>query len=181
VREPCSNAELEEAAQIRADCFYEAMVPMPRFAASLAKKMAGEEYRGLLQRTAIQTDGRLRCICLVAVSPDAHVCGSLDLRLPAEASGCHPPGVPEDDPGGAFLVNVAVHRRFRGQGVGRTLISGAIRTAAQRVMAKRLYTHVDCDNDAAWRLYQQHGFDIHDDAACSLPGGRLILVSHLTV
>jgi hypothetical protein len=68
---------------------------MPRFAASLAKKMAGEEYRGLLQRTAIQTDGRLRCICLVAVSPDAHVCGSLDLRMPAEASGCHPPGVPE--------------------------------------------------------------------------------------
>ena len=71
------------------------MVPQPRFAASLAKKMAGEEYRGLLQRTAIQTDGRLRCICLVAVSPDAHVCGSLDLRMPAEASGCHPPGVPE--------------------------------------------------------------------------------------
>ena len=70
-------------------------MPMPRFAASLAKKMAGEEYRGLLQRTAIQTDRRLRCICLVAVSPDAHVCGSLDLRLPAEASGYHPPGVPE--------------------------------------------------------------------------------------
>jgi predicted GNAT family acetyltransferase len=83
----------------------------------------------------------------------------------------------QDDPGGAFLVNVAVHRRFRGQGVGRTLISGAIRTAAQRVMAKRLYTHVDCDNDAAWRLYQQHGFDIHDDAACSLPGANLRLAS----
>lgn len=80
---------------------------MPRFAASLAKKMAGEEYRGLLQRTAIQTDGRLRCICLVAVSPDAHVCGSLDLRLPAEASGCHPPGVPEVLTTCLFLASTA--------------------------------------------------------------------------
>lgn len=70
-------------------------------------------------------------------------------------------------------MNVAVDQRFRGQGVGRMLISAAVRTAAQRLMAKRLYTHVDCDNEAAWRLYQQQGFDIYDDAACSLPGAVL--------
>jgi hypothetical protein len=73
----------------------QAMVPMPRFAASLANKMAREEYHGLRNRTAVQTDGRLSCICLVAVRPGECVCGSLDLRLPAEASGNHPPGVPE--------------------------------------------------------------------------------------
>jgi ribosomal protein S18 acetylase RimI-like enzyme len=83
----------------------------------------------------------------------------------------------QDDPAGAFLVNVAVHQRFRGQGIGRMLISAAVKTAAQRAMAKRLYTHVDCDNDAAWRLYQQHGFDIHDEAACSLPGAH----THLAI
>lgn len=76
----------------------------------------------------------------------------------------------QDDPGGAFLVNVAVEQRFRRQGVGRKLISAAVKTATQRLMAKRLYTHIDCDNEAAWRLYQQQGFDIYDDAACNLPG-----------
>lgn len=55
-------------------------------------------------------------------------------------------------------------------------------------MARRLYTHVDCDNEAAWRLYQQQGFDIYDDAACNLPGDvsacrciafiRIMLESH---
>jgi hypothetical protein len=73
----------------------QAMVPVPRFAASLASKMAREEYQGLRNRTAVQTDGRMWCICLVAVSPDEGVCGSLDLRLPAEVSGHYPPGVPE--------------------------------------------------------------------------------------
>lgn len=45
--------------------------------------------------TAVQDNGRPCCICLVAVAPDEGVCGSLDLRLPAEASGHPPPGVPQ--------------------------------------------------------------------------------------
>lgn len=73
----------------------QAMVPVPRFAASLAKQMAGNEYRALHKRTAIQENGRPRCICLVAVGPNGCVCGSLDLRLSEEATGRLPLGVPE--------------------------------------------------------------------------------------
>ena len=44
---------------------------------------------------------------------------------------------------------------------------------------RRLYTHVDCDNDAAWRLYQQQGFEVYDDAACTLPGVAACNAWHL--
>lgn len=74
----------------------------------------------------------------------------------------------QGDPGGAFLVNVAVDQQYRGQGVGRSLIRAAVDTAGRRLLAKRLYTHVDCDNEAAWRLYQQQGFDVIDDEQCTL-------------
>ena len=50
---------------------------------------------------------------------------------------------------------------------------GACDMAARRLMAKRLYTCVDCDNESAWALYQGYGFDIHDDAQCNVPGGLI--------
>ncbi len=211
----------------------QAQIPMPRFAGSLARQMAIDEYRSLVNRTAARENGRPRCLCLVAVGPDDGagrcVLGSLDLRLPQEATGLQPPGVPEvhdvtttlpivtighldstirvcnmvrlsamlylakadivdvgrrapatskllngcrcavqGDPGGAFLVNVAVAQQYRGRGVGRSLIRAAVDTAGRRLLAKRLYTHVDCDNEAAWRLYQQQGFDVIDDEQCTL-------------
>lgn len=85
--------------------------------------------------------------------------------------------VVQGDSGGAFLVNVAVDQQHRGQGVGRKLIATAVDTAARRLLAKRLYTHVDCDNEAAWRLYQQQGFDVFDDAQCTLPGDFSQIIS----
>lgn len=73
----------------------QAQIPVPRFAGSLARQMAIDEYRSLVNRTAARENGRPRCLCLVAVGPDDGVLGSLDLRLPQEATGLQPPGVPE--------------------------------------------------------------------------------------
>ncbi len=55
----------------------------------------------------------------------------------------------QNDPGGAFLVNVAVDEPYRGMGVGRKLIKAAVDTAACRLMAKRLYTHMVIVRDRA--------------------------------
>lgn len=66
--------------------------------------------------------------------------------------------VAAQDEFGAFLNNVAVHKRFRGRGVGTCLVAAALEVAAGQLQARRLYTQVDCDNPPALALYDRHGF-----------------------
>ena len=118
MRQAETDAELEAAARIRADAYYQvpptvdatmlrarhgqpsdcihlcgmqAMVPPPRFVQSLARQWASDEFRGLVIRTSPSATGPPDCLCLVAVSAEGEVVGTLDLR-PATRSA--PSGVP---------------------------------------------------------------------------------------
>lgn len=62
------------------------------------------------------------------------------------------------------VTALAVHWQHRNQGLGSLLLSLAELEARARGLA-RIRLEVDCDNDAALRLYQRHGYV----ALCSIP------------
>ncbi|GFH26916.1 predicted protein, partial [Haematococcus lacustris] len=101
--------------------------------------------------------------CLVALASDSQqvVLGCIDIRLPRAATGVHPAGVPAEDHQGAYLLNVVVHMDWRGQGVGKALMRGAMERAHSHWQASNLYTHVAADNEVAWGLYRSCGFEEH--------------------
>lgn len=54
----------------------------------------------------------------------------------------------QDDDKGAFVLNVVVEESLRGNGIGTTLMAVATQMATQQWQAERMYTHVDCHNEA---------------------------------
>ena len=54
----------------------------------------------------------------------------------------------QDDPDGAFVLNVVVKETMRGNGVGQALMTAASELATNSWQAQRLFTHVDCNNEA---------------------------------
>ncbi len=66
-----------------------------RFTQNFKKGFVSQEYRSLLRRTEAPIGGLPEAICLVAVSPDGRVAGTLDLRPPACAADRQPKGVPK--------------------------------------------------------------------------------------
>ena len=66
-----------------------------RFTQNFKKGFVSQEYRSLLRRTEAPVGGLPEAICLVAVSPDGRVAGTLDLRPPACAADRQPKGVPK--------------------------------------------------------------------------------------
>ncbi|PNH00670.1 hypothetical protein TSOC_009071, partial [Tetrabaena socialis] len=66
-----------------------------------------------------------------------------------------------DDPHGCYLLNVVVREDVRGQGVGRALMRAAMARAVHSWGAQQLYTHVEADNEVAFRLYRGCGFGQH--------------------
>ena len=59
--------------------------------------------------------------------------------------------------GESHLLNIAVHPRHRGRGIGRALLSECIRRAAH-AGASRIFLEVRAGNEAAQRLYRSMGF-----------------------
>ncbi len=57
----------------------------------------------------------------------------------------------------AILEDLVVDPRHRGQGVGSSLLAGAIEQA-EALGCKRITLLVDADNASAQRLYEGHGF-----------------------
>ena len=55
------------------------------------------------------------------------------------------------------IHDLAVHRDYRGQGVGRALIA-AIEEKARKLNCCKLTLEVRQDNDIAWGLYRNVGF-----------------------
>jgi len=181
VRQAASDDELEQCANIRAVAYFEAMPSPPRMIVSAQRQIARDEFSGLVRRTAqLPNSGHPKAVCLVALSEEGSVLGSLDIRPPATLTGKQPKGVPQDE-FGAFLNNVAVHKRFRGRGVGTCLVAAALEVAAGQLQARRLYTQVDCDNPPALALYDRHGFVRVEGSqdTCKLPSGRYGLVANL--
>lgn len=61
-------------------------------------------------------------------------------------------------------IGMAVSEQARGQGVGASLLQAAIDFAHGWLGASRIELEVYTDNQAAIRLYQQHGFEIEGTA-----------------
>jgi len=59
--------------------------------------------------------------------------------------------------GESHLLNIAVHPRRRGRGIGRALLTECIRRAA-RAGATRIFLEVRAGNEAAQGLYRAMGF-----------------------
>jgi putative acetyltransferase len=56
-------------------------------------------------------------------------------------------------------LNMGVHHKARGRGIGKLLLREALRRAQQSPDLEILYLMVRADNAPAIRLYQEHGFD----------------------
>ncbi|KAG2447633.1 hypothetical protein HYH02_007551 [Chlamydomonas schloesseri] len=154
--------ELRQVATLRADAYY--AENQSRFVGSLKKKFVEQEVESLQQRTSATSkqSGTPFCECLVAVEAGSStVLGCIDMRLPAALSGAHPAGVPADDTGGCYLLNVVVREDVRGQGLGRAIMRAAMARAVRTWGAQRLYTHVEADNEVAYNLYAGCGFTKH--------------------
>lgn len=59
----------------------------------------------------------------------------------------------------AATLGVTVRRRYRGQGIGNALLSGAIAWARESAIVKRVELEVYSRNQGAIRLYLGHGFE----------------------
>ena len=46
------------------------------------------------------------------------------------------------------MLNVVVEESMRGNGIGQALMTAASELAANSWQAQRMYTHVDCNNEA---------------------------------
>ncbi|RHY69276.1 hypothetical protein DYB30_000640 [Aphanomyces astaci] len=67
--------------------------------------------------------------------------------------------------GGLCLRTIAVDIRARGQGIGRLLLEKVVEHASSMMPKKKLYLHVQVDNDDAIRLYQRLGFSVEQRVA----------------
>ncbi|GFH30240.1 N-acetyltransferase domain-containing protein [Haematococcus lacustris] len=156
-------ADFTQVAALRAEAFYED--DRSRFVSTFKRQFIAQEIESLQQRTQPSqlSAGCQTTDCLVALASDSQqvVLGCIDIRLPRAATGVHPAGVPAEDHQGAYLLNVVVHMDWRGQGVGKALMRGAMERARSHWQASDLYTHVAADNEVAWGLYRSCGFEEH--------------------
>lgn len=66
---------------------------------------------------------------------------------------------------GAYILNVVVHEDWRGKGIGKALMRAAMHRAVAAWQSHNLYTHVEADNEVAYRLYLSCGFREHSSEA----------------
>ncbi|KAL6752798.1 acyl-CoA N-acyltransferase [Haematococcus lacustris] len=184
IRAASGLADFTQVAALRAEAFYED--DRSRFVSTFKRQFIAQEIESLQQRTQPSqlSTGCQTTDCLVALASDSQqvVLGCIDIRLPRAATGVHPAGVPAEDHQGAYLLNVVVHMDWRGQGVGKALMRGAMERARSHWQALNLYTHVAADNEVAWGLYRSCGFEEHScEAKYSQASalGRLVLLRAL--
>jgi ribosomal-protein-alanine N-acetyltransferase len=63
----------------------------------------------------------------------------------------------EEEPTSAYLQTIEVKQEWRGQGIGRELLRKA-EGSAGAAGAELLWLHVDAENAAAIRMYEEHGY-----------------------
>jgi ribosomal protein S18 acetylase RimI-like enzyme len=119
----------------------------------LVTRAAADAYhRSLLERIARQ-EGRL----LVA-DVDGRVVGFMSLIVQEDQ-----PFVREEVRRHGYVLDLVVDEEWRGQGIGRALLSEAERLTREKGL-KRLVIGVVSGNDAAERLYEDCGFKIYAKA-----------------
>ncbi|CAA9354779.1 MAG: hypothetical protein AVDCRST_MAG90-2601 [uncultured Microvirga sp.] len=114
----------------------------------LTTRIAADAYCAALQARIAQQDGRL----LVA-DAQGRVVGALGLVVQDD-----PPFIREDVRRHAYVTDLVVEDGWRGQGIGRLLLTEAERLSREKGL-KRLVIGVLAGNEGAARLYRGFGFD----------------------
>ena len=122
--------------------------PHARYVESFKKQFTEQYVSVLRQQTARGLNAATpECACLVAILPEtSQVLATCDIRPPKEIAKQHPKGVPSHDRHAAYVTNVAVDSKSRGQGLGFQLLEAAAAFAAEEWQAQTLYTTVDSAN-----------------------------------
>ncbi len=86
------------------------------------------------------------------------ILATCDIHPPEDAAGQHPKAVPPHDKHAAYVTNVAVDSKSRGQGLGFQLLEAAAAFALEEWQAQAVYTTVDSANkvDILCHLYTIH-------------------------
>ncbi len=74
------------------------------------------------------------------------ILATCDIHPPEDAAGRHPKAVPPHDKHAAYVTNVAVDSKSRGQGLGFQLLEAAAAFALEEWQAQAVYTTVDSAN-----------------------------------
>jgi ribosomal protein S18 acetylase RimI-like enzyme len=191
VRE-CARVELEDAARLRAEAYYEDS--SGRYVETFKRHFVRQETDSLRTRTAVSPNGFPECVCLVAVwEGSGQVVGTLDIRPPAGSVGStrlhrdgrYLNGVPVGVPKGSYVLNVCVSEERRGSGIGTALMREACKEARRRWGAQEMFTEVDTWNDSAYSLYSRVGFQRYSPDGTPLPaatpGARARHMLHLSL
>ncbi|DBA65760.1 TPA: hypothetical protein ACH3X2_002802 [Trebouxia sp. C0005] len=155
-----STSDLQQAATLRAEAYYEEQ-PHARYVDSFKRQFIDQTVRLLRQQTARPLNALLpECVCLVAMLPGTkQILATCDIHPPEDAAGQHPKAVPLHDKHAAYVTNVAVDSKSRGQGLGFQLLEAAAAFALEEWQAQAVYTTVDSANKAATNLYAKCGFE----------------------
>lgn len=155
-----STSDLQQAAALRAEAYYEEQ-PHARYVNSFKRQFIDQTVRLLRQQTARSLNALLpECVCLVAMLPGTkQILATCDIHPPEDAAGQHPKAVPPHDKHAAYVNNVAVDSKSRGQGLGFQLLEAAAAYALEEWQAQAVYTTVDSANKAATNLYAKCGFE----------------------
>ena len=134
--------------------------PHARYVNSFKRQFIDQTVRLLRQQTARSLNALLpECVCLVAMLPGTkQILATCDIHPPEDAAGQHPKAVPPHDKHAAYVTNVAVDSKSRGQGLGFQLLEAAAAYALEEWQAQAVYTTVDSANkvDTLCHLYTIH-------------------------
>ncbi len=129
--------------------------PHARYVNSFKRQFIDQSVRLLRQQTAQSLNALLpECVCLVAMLPGTkQILATCDIHPPEDAAGQHPKAVPPNDKHAAYVTNVAVDSKSRGQGLGFQLLEAAAAFALEEWQAQAVYTTVDSANKVDFICY----------------------------
>ncbi|XP_071736275.1 GCN5-related N-acetyltransferase 6, chloroplastic-like isoform X2 [Rutidosis leptorrhynchoides] len=177
-REAVLNEEYWMAAWLRAEAHWEASAYKRfRHAEIFKMKFADQEFKALKKRCSGQEGNSLQSFCLVAVKKEVKnikrtvlnsIVGTMDLSIRQYLQGETYPGLkkqcyvlaskqPYDAHKYAYISNVVVAKYARRCGIASNMLCLGTHIATA-VGMKKLFVHVDTDNEPARELYRKVGF-----------------------
>ncbi|MEW5304382.1 MAG: hypothetical protein WDW36_006993 [Sanguina aurantia] len=155
------------------ECLVATLLPGDDHTSDSSQALDDDELDELEEEEDSESSGRSQGGSSSPAPTTSRVVGCIDIKLSRAACGIHPAGVPEEDLQGCYLLNVVVEESLRGQGIGKDLMREAMKRAVHVWKAGAMYTHVEADNEAAYRLYKGCGF--HEFSTENLYGSTLKL------
>ena len=153
--------------------------PHARYVSSFKRQFIDQTVRLLRQQTARSLNALLpECVCLVAMLPGTQqILATCDIHPPEDAAGQHPKAVPPHDKHAAYVTNVAVDSKSRGQGLGFQLLEAAAAFALEEWQAQAVYTTVDSANKVGNLC---HLYTIHTEIFSRVCQDRSLLLQAAT-